>query len=573
MRPAMFPVVRSEGEASGPVSFLEVYNGAFGTIKQQGRHGANMAMMSVDHPDVLDFVRAKEVEGTIANFNISVKMTDAFMEKLVNHPDEPWMCTWEGKSVKPRRILRHPNRTVHGVEEVDITVGKLFDEIVEYAWHNGEPGIVFIDEVNRTNPLPGFGDILTSNPCVSGETLVATKKGLVPIKELARDDVLTDARVPDVVTSLAENGSVRTAVKTIQGTRGGLARAARVWQTGVKPVYRLRTQSGYELVATADHKIVTTEGKVELSCLTRKHRILLQSAEGPFSTARLLPFLVTNEVTGENGRRYAYNFPREWSKELGQVMGWLVGDGWLRDAGKPYAAGFTFAEGDLRILEYLKPILNGFYGSEMREIKRPNGVYHLTYGSRHFVEFFKALGVRAARSAGKRVPESLFAAPRETVVGFLQGLFSADGTVANDEKKGSRYVRLTAKSPELLRQVQLLLLNLGIKSKLYDRARAPREAFAYKSKGGAMRRYVSDGVLYELQISKSSLPIFLEKVGFLCGKFDEKVQGVERHGFYREVFEERVDTIEYVGERDVYDLSEPLTTSFIANGFVISNCG
>ncbi len=204
MRPAMFPVVRSEGEASGPVSFLEVYNGAFGTIKQQGRHGANMAMMSVDHPDILDFVRAKEVEGTIANFNISVKMTDAFMEKLVNNSGEPWMCTWEGKPVKPRRVLRHPNRTVYGVEEVDITVGKLFDEIVEYAWHNGEPGIVFIDEVNRTNPLPGFGDILTSNPC--GEQFLHPydncNLGSLNLAKFVRDGKIDEERL-HTVTQIA----------------------------------------------------------------------------------------------------------------------------------------------------------------------------------------------------------------------------------------------------------------------------------------------------------------------------------------------------------------------------------
>ena len=73
MRPAMTRTVKSRGVSSGPVSFLKVYNEAFSTIKQQGRHGANMAMMSIDHPDILDFLRAKEVEGEIRNFNISAK--------------------------------------------------------------------------------------------------------------------------------------------------------------------------------------------------------------------------------------------------------------------------------------------------------------------------------------------------------------------------------------------------------------------------------------------------------------------------------------------------------------------
>lgn len=174
LRPSMAPTIRSRGTSSGPVSFLKIYNEAFGIIKQQGRHGANMAMMSVDHPDILDFIRAKRVEGEIRNFNISVKLTDEFMKKVIESPDEQWYCTWKkewpggpekGNKVKPNRVLRHPNGSVYGVEEVDITVGELFDEIVHYAWTNGEPGVVFIDTVNKTNPLPKLGPILTSNPC------------------------------------------------------------------------------------------------------------------------------------------------------------------------------------------------------------------------------------------------------------------------------------------------------------------------------------------------------------------------------------------------------------------------
>lgn len=165
MRPAMFTTKRTRGTSSGPVAFLEIYNHAFGIIKQQGRHGANMAMMSIEHPDILDFIQSKKVEGSIRNFNISVKVTDAFMKQLTEKPNEQWMCTWNGMKMKPRKVLRKPNGAVHDVEDVNITAGQLMDEIVNYAWLNGEPGIVFIDEINRTNPLPGLGRIECSNPC------------------------------------------------------------------------------------------------------------------------------------------------------------------------------------------------------------------------------------------------------------------------------------------------------------------------------------------------------------------------------------------------------------------------
>src|SRR3989344_3251486 len=165
LRPAMTPTKKSKGVSSGPVSFLKVYNEAFGTIKQQSRHGANMAMMQIDHPDILDFIRAKEVEGELRNFNISVKVTDEFMKALTEYPDEQWLCVWKGVKTKPHKVIRAKNGAVVGAEEVIITAKELFDELVSYAWLNGEPGIVFIDEVNRTNPLPGLGPIDCSNPC------------------------------------------------------------------------------------------------------------------------------------------------------------------------------------------------------------------------------------------------------------------------------------------------------------------------------------------------------------------------------------------------------------------------
>src|SRR3989338_6370126 len=102
LRPAMATTKKSRGVSSGPISFLKVYNEAFGTIKQQGRHGANMAMMSVDNPDILDFIHSKEIEGEIRNFNISVKVTDEFMRMAFEEPDKQWYGSWRGEKKKPR---------------------------------------------------------------------------------------------------------------------------------------------------------------------------------------------------------------------------------------------------------------------------------------------------------------------------------------------------------------------------------------------------------------------------------------------------------------------------------------
>lgn len=165
MRPAGSNTKRSQGQASGPISFLKVYNQAFGVIKQQNRHGANMAVMRVDHPDILEFVHCKEKEGEIKNFNVSVGLTNAFMQQVRDNTLDPWMCTWKGQKMKPRRITRAGGETAIKVEEATMTARELFQEIIHAAWRNGEPGCVFLDEVNRTNPLPGLGRIEACNPC------------------------------------------------------------------------------------------------------------------------------------------------------------------------------------------------------------------------------------------------------------------------------------------------------------------------------------------------------------------------------------------------------------------------
>ncbi len=165
LRPAGTMTVKSRGVASGPVSFLDVYNQAFGVIKQQGRHGANMAIMRVDHPDILDFIHCKAVEGEIRNFNISIALTDKFMAAIDSASDEPWVCSFNGKNYLPRRITRDKWNSITTVKEERMTARDIMNELVTAAWNNGEPGVVFIDSVNRTNPLPGCGRIEACNPC------------------------------------------------------------------------------------------------------------------------------------------------------------------------------------------------------------------------------------------------------------------------------------------------------------------------------------------------------------------------------------------------------------------------
>lgn len=165
MRPAGMKTRRSRGIASGPISFLKVYNQAFSVIKQQNRHGANMAVMSVEHPDILEFVHCKAVEGEVKNFNISVGLTDRFMQAVADNDPNPWQCVFNGVDYNPRRIYRDHHDTIVDIVEEKMTARELFQEIIAAAWSNGEPGCVFLGKVNQTNPLPGMGPLEACNPC------------------------------------------------------------------------------------------------------------------------------------------------------------------------------------------------------------------------------------------------------------------------------------------------------------------------------------------------------------------------------------------------------------------------
>ncbi|MFC6718393.1 LAGLIDADG family homing endonuclease [Natrialbaceae archaeon GCM10025810] len=595
LRPFGDSVGSTGGIASGPITFMRTYDQLCETIAQGGtRRGAQMGIMRVSHPDVIEFIHAKNkdvslahtlrlndpddytyttfgealeearelideegrvpkhlrnaVEGHLSNFNISVGVTDEFMEALQNGEEytftnprtgEPHIATAETKEMYDRYGL---GEYVEVGEELSVPAEIVWERIVEGAHENGEPGVIYLERVNKEHSFdveehPDHR-ILATNPCVTGDTLISTERGLVPAEDLYEQGVATDV----VVDGRLSEDSVKE--------------ASSVFKTGEKDVYKLTTEEGYELRLTADHRVMTDHGWVEARDLEAGDTVHIVNRKGQF---------------GKYG-----------SAEEGRVLGWLVGDGHLKH-GEERAVP-NFYDEDCEI--------SADFAADVNDVVRePVGTANYDIGVSQIArsEEYRGVDAREQRVRSTRlyelaeevglsenkhqVPDAVFRGSEEMVRGFLQALFTADGGVQGNVEKGVS-VRLSSSQRDLLVDVQRLLLNFGIASKLYDKRRESGTKVLPDGNGGSKEYDVR--AQHDLVISKDSLVCFRDEIGFLLESKNEalaeRLDAYDR-GPYRDRFEATVESVERDGHEAVYDLTEPDTHSFVANGIVVHNCG
>jgi ribonucleoside-diphosphate reductase alpha chain len=468
------------------------------------------------HMPVLDTDWNGEAYATVSgqNSNNSVRVPNEFFAKLEH--GEPWQLT----------------RRTDGKVSKTLDAHELWDKIALSAWACADPGLQYETTINEWHTCPEDGPIRASNPCVTGDTRVATSSGWRRI-----DSLLTESQV-------------------VIGADGTPHPVAPAFRTGCKPVYRLRTRAGYTLKLTADHKVLTyNRGDVPAAELTTDDLVVLgQPAFGP----------------------------HHLDERVAEALGLAVGDGCL--VGEQESLTFTLAPQERAVAERLRDALHGYKiehavdgrGRSSVAVTEPQATLRLVTSARSVVEPMRLYAVLDAGSAKKRFTDEVFQLDRAAIVAILRGLFTADGTVVGSDAKNwgdkSEYVGLDSTSIELLEQVQLLLLGFGIKAKIYRNRRLLDRAWLPDGNGDHAEYPVQQ--MHSLRLTRAARVTFAQHIGFVAGsgKNDQLAALNARVATYGEPMLDRVAELTPLGTEAVYDLTEPATHHFVADGLVVHNC-
>jgi len=546
IRPRGGEVRATASLASGPCSYMDVFDHSCSTVESAGaRRGAQMGVLRIDHPDVLEFITAKRTPGRWNNFNVSVAVTDEFMRCL--QAGGEWPLVHRAKPgahlIAQGAHLRSDGLWVYRT----LPAQELWDTVMKSTYDFAEPGIIFPDTINRENNLRYCERIAATNPCVTGDTWIMTPEG------------------PEQAANLVGIG-----FDALVDGKPFAVRSKGFFATGRKPVLSLRTREGYRLRLTADHPVRR---------VTRRTAYVVHSQW--VEAGRLAP---GDELLLHDHRRVE-GWEGPGTGEQGYLLGLLIGDGHLKAekaviavwapelkvvgekatvlANSGAAGIIAAAEGAAATLKH-RADFAGF----QRPVAGDRGEARLQSAPLRDLAF--SLGMRPGHKTITPVMErcsSAFAS------GLLRGLFDADGSVQGYQSKGVS-VRLAQCDLPLLEAAQRMLLRLGIASTIYRDRRGPGPRLMPDGHGG--RKAYECAAFHELVVAGDNIQVFAERVGFSDTAKAQRLErslGNYRRALNRERFVATVADVLPDGEEEVYDVTVADIHAFDANGLYVHNCG
>jgi ribonucleoside-diphosphate reductase alpha chain len=496
-----------------------------------------MQSIKVWHPDVMEFIECKwkeeqkarcliEKGGYEANFNgeayssimfqnanLSVRVTDDFMQAVERNED--WTTRWVTNPQQPGPT--YPAR-------------EIMNRMAECAWHCGDPGVQYDTTINRWHTCPNSGRINASNPCVTGDTLVATAEGY--------------RRIDSLVGQTAE----------IINGNGRAVEVEKIFPTGRKPVFQLRTRAGYSLRLTADHRVWT------------ENRGDVPAAE-----------LTIDDVVQLGCPGFGNDFvPRGF----GELVGAVIGDGrCFRERDGNMGMSISRQPLEQLVAERLEAGIE--LCQKWAHADRENEVTEKSVGPAivRTISSPWAVPAKIAELAeiepdvsDRHFTDAVFNLDKPSQAAILRGLYTLHGSVVHFQDE--HYVSLSCASVKLLEQVQLLLLGFGIRSSLWLCRRALGQVITVSSGNQSSMDKCLVEETHLLQICRASRVRFEEEIGFLPeSKKTELLAKLNREvAAPADALIDRVASLAPCGEEDVYDLTEPVTNHFVANGIVVHNC-
>jgi ribonucleoside-diphosphate reductase alpha chain len=557
LRPRGAYVSGAGAYTSGPLSFMDIFDKMCFTVSSAGgRRGAQMGTFDVGHPDAMEFIRAKRESGRLRQFNLSLLITDEFMQAVragsdwklafpLSEKEQPDLSdsskfVWREWPVHDGYVTNDEGLVACKVYKT-LPARRMWDVIMASTYDFAEPGFILVDRVNELNNNWWSEDIRATNPCVTADTRLATQFGMVRIGDLYDARVDIQATVDRRALGESEHGvTTRPAVPAFMTAPSA-------------DVYRVVTEAGYEIKATEWHDFYTTRGKIKLKDLHPGDELLVQSGKGQF---------------GGKG-----------SFELGVLLGLLTGDGHFTNRGKGEQAAVVNLWGlDRELADNVVAVINDMIAG-FSMAPRDYRVSAVAVPERNLVMIRSVILMRVLEQMygltaqmKTQVPEIVWRGSEECVIGYLQGLFQSDGTVQRDDKNAYCTIRLSSSHESLLKDVQALLANFGIFCRVLKRREAG-ERLLPDGKGG--RRLYACKADYELIIGSQSRDRFMEEIGFLTdAKNDKYAQWrAQRGSAQAEDFRSPISRIEHVGREPVFDTTQPDKNNLIFNGLVTGNCG